>query len=255
MTRPTIQRSRFPRFPKQKQPINNLTQYEQVAETLRALRDLRANFEKEWKLVVQKAERQIAQVQKGDPGKDAPDLKTIVNAVLPLIQTPKDGKDGHTPTEKELLAIIKPLIPKVKDGKSPDIDTIARTVLARIKQPKFPVLDEIVNAVLKALEGKLKIDDIKGLRTELRSIASKAALGSGSGGGGMGNIVPFTLEGDGTTTEFTLPAKPTQNGLAIMAHYQGQYLHTATHFEVSGDTITFTFVPDNGTFIEGFLIT
>ena len=61
-------------------------------------------------------------------------------------------------------------------------------------------------------------------------------------------------DGDGETTEFTLPAVPNGNGLAIWVYYNGQWLQPTTHYTVSGTTISLTFTPEADTVVEGFLI-
>lgn len=118
--------------------------------------------------------------------------------------------------------------------------------------------EEIANK-LNTLENKVERRVIKGLEEEFRTLRmgiseAKKKSGVGGGGGGMGNIESFQFSGDGSTTEFTLPAKAAAGGMALWAYYQGQWLHPTTHYSVSGKTFTTTFTAESDTFIEGFLI-
>lgn len=138
------------------------------------------------------------------------------------------------------------------DGKDADERLILATVITKLTEYiadlRASILDEIKKKILEIVT-----KEFEQMRGEIRHLSSKIMLGGV--GGGMGSIVPFTLAGDGNTTQFTLPAIPTQEGLGLIVHYQGQFLQTTTHYTVSGKTISLTFTPEASTFIEGFVIT
>jgi hypothetical protein len=93
--------------------------------------------------------------------------------------------------------------------------------------------------------------ELEKLRADIRQVSSKTMMG----GGGMGTIKYFKFTCDDTTTAFTLPDRPTQEGNAVFAFYQGQRLHPTDHYTVSGTTITTTFTGETGSFVDGFIIT
>ena len=194
------------------------------------------------------------------------------NKILPL-----KGADGKTPTKQELIELIKPLIPQIKDGKTPtqrellelinplipekvDGNYIMEKILAQLKLPKTPTAEAIADMVLEKLkEEKITIDEIEGLRNILSTlnkniVEMKGKAAQKVGGGGMGNPTAFSFTGDGVTTSFTLSARVAANGKAIIAHYQGQYIHINQHFTISGVTLSTTFTPEDGATIEGWFI-
>ncbi len=239
VTRPKIRRgNKIPRTQVMRQPSHFQEDMGELFGILQELDRIKSEQvldgkkrQKEWDAFVKRASDYVSRVKKGDPGRDAPSLSVIVSEVLKQIPTPKNGKDAN----------------EVK---------IAERVLKLIPKAKVPSVRDIVSKVRKMIEKadiKLSIDNIKGLREELRTLSSQ--IGLGGGGGGMGTIKYFKFSGDGSTTEFTLPDSPTQEGAATFAFYQGQRLHNDEHFTVSGKTISLTFTPDEDTFVDGWIIT
>ena len=160
------------------------------------------------------------------------------------------GKDGDDGNDADETKITQSVINTMRDK---------FTAFSSATEQKFASLfNKLEETILKNLTDKLlKIISAETLKmqNDIRHLSSKIALGGVPSGGGMGNFTPFSLAGDGITTAFNLPAQPTQEGLAILAYYQGQWLQPVVHYSVSGKTITFTFTPDDNTTIEGLLIT
>ena len=142
------------------------------------------------------------------------------------------GKDGKTP-QKNLDYF---------DGKNPDATEVAGLVLAQI--PKELNGDAVVDKVNSAKKN-IKPEKVEGLVETLQNI-SKTKRG---GGGGMGNFVYKAFTGDGSTTAFTLDHNVASNGKGILVLYNGQVQEAATHYTVSGKTLTMTFTPEDGTII------
>ena len=95
---------------------------------------------------------------------------------------------------------------------------------------------------------------IKGLTEALKNIRALVRKKGGPSSGGMGTPIKFSFTGDGSTTEFTLPAVPSGNGLALWAYSDSAWLQPGIHYDVSQLKFTTTYTPENGAIIEGFLI-
>lgn len=130
-----------------------------------------------------------------------------IDGVTP--KTPKDGKDGSPDTGKQIVG----------------------------KLVSLEEADKLPQSAVKGLSELLQ-------KFSIRITNAKAGRG---GGGGMGNVQFKTFSGDGSTTSFTLDSKVASDGNAIIFIYQGQMLENGTHFTVSGDVISTTFTPDDGT--------
>lgn len=200
----------------------------------------------------------IKQIQKGDKGESGRDGIGI------------DGKDGATPTREELIALIQPLIPKIKDGHTPTREEMAEMmkpllpneylimekVLTQIKLPESPTAEAIADLVLEKLKDKkFTVEEIEGLQNILNTLNRNIAelkgrkLQGGGGGGGMSEPQHEQFACNGVLTSFTLGYKVAY-GKAILGFYQGQQISLTTHYTVSGNVITTTFVPDDGTTVE-----
>lgn len=262
--------------------------YQELVQTIRELRELKAKHETELRSILTRIDEQytdqerkikelsdeirqqvnekLSQIRDGEDGQDAPTLDEILTAVLPYVD---DGEDGHTPTEEELLALIKPLIPEVKNGRTPtkeELLALIKPLIPKVEngkdadekkiiatlEKKIPQLPNIAKMIEDEAK-KLIEPEVEKMKTTLRSLSSKVTLGGG--GGGMGNILFFKFTCDGSTTEFTLPGIPTQEGAAVFAYYQSARLHNNEHFTVSGTTMTTTFTAENGQIIDGYIIT
>lgn len=103
-------------------------------------------------------------LKNGEPGKDghtptAPELKALIEPLIPSPIPGTPGSDGKTPTKTELRALMQPLIPEPKHGKdgSPDtgeevIDKVnADKSKKKIKKEKVEGLDEFESR-LKTVE-------------------------------------------------------------------------------------------------------
>ena len=243
---------------KRTSPIKRITQEDEIRGVLTGLKTLKVGLEREFKQSTEartekelqginarinrqftNLERQIVQNYNGLFQNIQKSVMEKLNSInQPADGNPgrdgKDGKDG------------KP----GKDGKNADRKQIVADVLARIKQPESPDTDAIIKALLEELKKQITIDNIPGLRTELRSISSKVMLG----GGGISAPLKFSFSGDGSTTDFTLPAEPSGEGAAIWAYYNSGWLQPDTHFTVTGTAFSTTFTAEDGTTIEGFLM-
>lgn len=142
----------------------------------------------------------------------------------------KDGKDGRGKDGKDGR--------DGKDGKdgSPDLPEQVRNKLETLKGNKR--LDQ---SAIKGLDEFLK---------QINRIVTQRLREGGGSGGGMGKVLHQTFAGNGVATTFSLSSAPTASGNAIWVYYNGQFLVKGTHYNVSGSTITTTFVPDNGTSID-----
>lgn len=232
-------RRKFP--PKvEKRIVGEAFGYADLVQTVNTIKQLHTRFESDHARLMAQAERELAHhirtTFKGDRGPQGPQGPQGQSIQGPKGERGAQGDKGDPG----------------RDGKSPAIESITAKVLAAISLPKAPALKEIVDAVLKAVKGKLGIDDVKGLREELRQMQSKQAF---AGGGGMGSIKFFKFTGDGVTTTFTLPDRPTQEGNATFAFSGGARMHNVEHFTVSGTTLTVGTAPEAGVIIDGFLIT
>ena len=107
---------------------------------------------------------------------------------------------------------------------------------------------------LNTLEEKVEWKVIKGLTKMFANLSREIRGKKQVGGGGMGNVVRFAFNGDGTTTAFTLSAEVAGGGSAIIAHLNGQYIHQTTQFNVSSRTLTTTFTMTNTDILEGWFI-
>ena len=106
---------------------------------------------------------------------------------------------------------------------------------------------------LNTLEEKVEINVIKGLKNYLDTLKTnirEVKSGKSLGGGGMGLPVHKTFNVNSTTTSSTLPFKVAAGGNAIWAFYQGQFLVKGTHYNVSGETITWLETFEDGTFVD-----
>lgn len=218
--------------------------FAEVVKAVGDLKALRARFEASWNQLLIKAERQISLIKKGDRGpRGLTGPRGERGAQGPQGQKGEKGEPGKSGE-------------RGKDARTIDEDKVVGRVVKRIRQPKSPELSAIVDLVFEELKTKqIEISHVKNLQTNLRSISSEAKLGKGGGGGGgMGAIKLLDFDGDGSTTQFTLPDTPTQEGLAVFPFYQGQWLQNTQHFNVSGKIMTTTFTPANGTKIEGIMI-
>jgi len=81
-----------------------------------------------------------------------------------------------------------------------------------------------------------------------------ARRGVGTGGGRQMRMTSFSFTGDGITTTFTLPDEPGAKGKAIWAFLNGQQLQLGAQITIAKKILTTTFVPENGSTIEGYLI-
>ena len=183
-------------------------------------------------------------------------------------------KTADATFESELVSIKAKVasIPHLKgepgtDGKDADDEAIVKA-LGRKFGTKF---EEFATSTSKKFEkmfeqlGKKLVEELKKSLNEMvekrfqtidatvRGLSSKVALGSG--GGGMGSIKLFKFTGDGSTTEFTLPDVPTQDGAGVFAFSNSARLHNNEHFTVSGKTLTTTYTPADGEIIDGHIIT
>lgn len=199
-------------------------------------------------------------------------LRSLIKPLIPNVKdgyTPVkgkdyfDGKNGYTPikgedyfdgrsvTPEELIPTIQELLPNdiatKEQVKSMIVAAIAK---AKSKEDKPINVSEIANTVTEKVVATLD-EKLKTLRAEMRQISSGAAFG----GGGMGTIKFFKFTGDNSTTAFTLPDVPTQEGSAVFAFSGGQRLHNNEQFTVSGRTLTTTFTPLSGEIIDGYIIT
>lgn len=147
-----------------------------------------------------------------------------------------DGAPGKTPTEIELKKLINSFVPPPRKGDKGDKGADG--------SPDTP--DQIINKINKA-SGKIKLTAIAGLVEQFETFKKAIMLKRGEGGrGGMGNFVYKEFTGNGVTTTFTLDYNVASGGKAIMLLYNGQPQEYATHYTVSGKTITTTFTPEDG---------
>lgn len=260
---PTIHRVRFP---KRQQPVQQpvglditrvVQMINEVDKLKRTLESTIPNMEKrtadESDRIIAKYNRFFADA-KEQFGKHLSSMSAQNREVYAELRQKVDsvkmlkGDAGYTPIKGKDYFDGKP----GKKGKDADEKTITTNVItsvtAQINGLKSTLFDELKKKILEIVT-----KEFEQMRGEIRHLSSKIMLGGA--GGGMGSIVPFTLAGDGNTTQFTLPAIPTQEGLGLIVHYQGQFLQTTTHYTVSGKTISLTFTPEASTFIEGFVIT
>ena len=142
-----------------------------------------------------------------------------------------------------------------EDGKDANPEDVVPLVIKKLPKPEELKAEKIAEK-LNTLEEKIDRKVIRGLDRELSVMKQniRAKTGKQIGGGGMGNVVEFQFTGDGSTTSFTLSGTVAAGGKAIVAHYQGQYIHRGTHFTISGSTLATTFTADDGTIIEGWFI-
>jgi len=179
--------------------------------------------------------------KKGDKG-DKGDFVKGEDYVL----TAKDKKEIASSIK---VPVVEKIVEKTEVIKEQPIEKITNEIKEVAKYEKPEELAKKLNT----LEEKVDLSVIRGLKNVLdilrRNIHSKQ-----SGGGGMGLPVSFSFNGNGSTTEFTLPNNVAAGGNAIWVYYQGQYLVPATHFTVSGMTLSLTFTPDDGANIDGLLI-
>jgi len=121
-----------------------------------------------------------------------------------------------------------------------------------------PDKPEDIAKKLNKTKGSVEMSVIKGLLQEIQDLKKQIKVvkkqAVSKKGGGMGNIIEFQFDGDGSTTVFTLPAKPAVSGKAIWVYYQGQALHPTDQFTISGLQISLTFTPQNGTKVEGLIM-
>lgn len=185
-----------------------------------------------------------------------------IEAVRPRIDNmkPKDGapgKDGKNANDEYIIRSVLAKI-KVEDGKDADENKVIEAVKMHFDDLKVTD-EEIEKRISKIFDDtfgkKLTIDKIGGLKEEIRVRMERLRQGGGSSGGGMGNFRPIAFNGDGVTTEFTLSDVPTSDANALMVFIQGQYQHNGVHYSVSGKILTFSTAPEDGTYIEGWLIT
>jgi len=166
----------------------------------------------------------------------------------------KDGKDGHNGKDgkdgkkgKDGMTPVAGVDYMTNDESKVMIRQAAQIILAdkRGKDGSPDTPDEVVE---KINESKKQIEpsQIRGLEKLVRGITVK------SGGGGMGQPIPFSFTGDASTTSFTLSSKVAANGLAIWAYYQGMWLQPTVHFNVVDKSFNTTFTPENNAIIEGF---
>jgi hypothetical protein len=227
--------------------------YDELLQTVKELRRMRDDFQRGYDKKLEDAEKMLADHQKTHQSRIQMTERQLVEYVKNTRKGDK-GDDGHTPIkgidyrDGEDGEDGKP----GRDGKSPNEDSIVKKILRKVTLPKAPELMEIVNAVLKKLEPILD-KKLEGIRTQMRQISSKTMLGGG--GGGMGTIKYFKFTGDNSTTEFTLPDTPTQEGNATFAFAMGQRLHNTEHFTVSGTTLSLTYTPATDEIIDGWIFT
>ena len=194
------------------------------------------------------------------------EIVEFTNELLPSLKGkpgPKgDSGDNYVLTTMDKLEIAKSI-------KVPIIEKIVEKTEVIREQPM--VTNEIVETAkyetpiqiadkLNTLEEKVEWKVIKGLTKMFAGLSReiKSTKQVKVGGGGMGNIVLFSFNGDGSTTSFTLSAQVAQNGNAILVHYNGQYQHRTVHFTVTNNsadaTLALTFTPQAETTVEGWFV-
>jgi len=146
-----------------------------------------------------------------------------------------DGKDGETPVAGIDFKLPKDGIDGTDGKDGVDGESI------KGKDGKTPTKKELNKLIMALLT-----PEIGEMKKELRDATIKR-----SGGGGMGLPVHDQFDGDGSTTSFTLTSNVAAGGLAVFGcRYEGQVQHLGDQYTISGKTLTFTFVPENGTKIE-----
>ncbi len=156
-------------------------------ELLKQLDTLEENVEKKLSDLaaqIPPIEEVIARVKDGRDG-HTPTEKELLVLIRPLIPPP--AKDGHTPTDKELLALIKPLIPKVKDGATPTKEELVELIKPLIPAP-IPGKDgadghikdlapQEVRDLLELLQGeeRLDVEYIRGVEALIERISKRIA--------------------------------------------------------------------------------
>lgn len=189
-----------------------------VAQTQKELVSMKTNFKKG-----DRGERGIP----GRDGKNGSDGRDGYDGVHG-----KDGKNG-------------------KDAKQVDIEKVAALAATKVKIQKIDV-EAITKRIIDELTKKYA-KQFENIDATIRNLSSKTMLGGG--GGGMGSIKYFKFACDDSATEFTLPDIPTQEGAAVFAFYQGSRLHPDDHYTVSGKKLTTSFVGEQGSFLDGWIIT
>jgi len=205
------------------------SEIEKLKETLtkRLTGEILGEFQKEF------AKEGTTMRFKGEPGEDGKSIKG------------DPGEDGETP--------IKGV--HYDDGEKGDPGEDGKSIKGDKGDDGSPDTTKQIAKKLNADKEIVNMNVIKGLDEAFKRIRSLVRKkGGGTGGGGMGKPLPFSFDGDNSTTEFNLPGIPSGPHLAIWVYYQGQWLQPTTHYTVSGTTLTLTFTPEDDTKVEGFLI-
>lgn len=183
---------------------------------------------------------------------DIPGPKPVAGIDYPIPENGKDyiltEKDKKEIADKIDVPIIEKIIEKTEVIKEQPIITNEIKEIAKYDKP-----EEIRNK-LETLKGgeRISISAIDGLEEKIKEIPERPT--TTVFGGKMTRVATFSFTGDGVLTAFTLPREPAGKGLAIWAYYQGQWLQPKIHFNIVKLTFTTTFVAENNTIIEGFLL-
>lgn len=119
----------------------------------------------------------------------------------------KNGKDGHTPTDRELRTLIKPLIPAPMKGDPGESIKGEPGIDGKDGSPDFA---EDIRNKLELLDGeeRLKIEAIKDLREELDELKKERGSQHHTFAIQRGQLMTYDLSDqlDGATKTFVLPA-------------------------------------------------
>lgn len=160
--------------------------------------------------------------------------------------------------KNEVHAETENRISKIKIPDQAEIETNLAKKIPTSKDLWREVSSENLRDKLELLKGEDRLDKaaIRGLEEELKTIAKNvgAKRSVSIGGFRKPQYSKFSFTGDGVTTSFKLVAEPAGDGLAIWAYYNSAWLQPDIHFTVAGMNFNTTFIPADGTTIEGFFM-
>lgn len=177
-----------------------------------------------------KVMQSVLQIQKGEPGVDAPvvDTEVLIQKILSLIPTPKDGITPEIDTLEIAKAAAKFVkVPEVKipEVKIPQIDhaKVADEVLSMIEKGKKKLsikhlgdftdgLEQTLRPIRSLMAGFRGGGDVvlAGSNVSITTDANGKKVINSTGGSGF-TVLAATETPDGSRTQFTLPsalAKP-----------------------------------------------
>ena len=219
-----------------------------------------------------KAIREIIDFLKKNHGQNREELREALksfdeksNTIKDEIRQSLEGEKGRLSNSEKahfkkiesqfnaLETLVKDRLGDLKDGESPEVDDIVEALKQHIPEPingSPDSAEEIANK-LETLKGskRLHASAIWGLEKFIKR-GFDGLKGSATVPSPQNWAKHESFSMDGVLTKVVLADGVGGGGNALIVRYMGQTLDMTTHYTVDGNTVNFTFTPDNNTTIS-----